>query len=175
MPGEEKIVPLYSAAQVRQRLDDLARCVNAEYEGRPLVLLGILNGARTVTGELAARLRIEFMVDYVKAASYGDATRPNGRVKVDLHTRAPISGRHVLLVDDIVDTGHTLATVLEGLRREGPKALRTFVLANKPLRRAVHAPLDYVGFTVPEKFIVGCGMGRGDEFRDRPFLGYLIE
>ena len=175
MPGEEKIVPLYSAAQVRQRLDDLARCVNAEYAGRPLVLLGILHGAQTVTGELAARLRIEFMVDYVTASSYGDETRPQWEVQVDLHTRAPISGRHVLLVDDIADTGHTLAAVLEGLRREGPKTLRTFVLTNRPLRRAVHTPLDYVGFTVPDKFIVGCGMGRGEEFRDLPFLGYLTE
>ena len=175
MPGEEKTVLLYSEDQVRRRLDDLARCVSAEYEGRPLLLLGILNGARTVTCELARRLRVEFKVDYVKAASYGDEMRPHGSVQVDLHTRQPIPGRHVLLVDDIADTGHTLSTVLGGLRREGPKTLRTFVLVNRPLRREVYAPLDYVGFTVPDKFIVGCGMGLGEEFRGLPFLGYLTE
>jgi len=173
MPGQDKILQVYSAEQVRRRLDEMARCIGLEYEGRELLMIGVLNGARSVTEELARRLRVKVAVDFVKATSYGDGTRPDGPVKVDLHTRAPITNRHVLIVDDIVDTGQTLAAVLEGLRRGGTKSLRTFVLANKPLRRAVRVPLDYVAFTVPNKFIVGCGMGRGEEFRDLPFLGYI--
>jgi len=173
MPGHDKILPLYSAEQVQRRLDELARCIGSEYEGRELLMIGVLNGGRPATEELARRLRVKVAVDFVKASSYGDGTRPDGHVQVDLHTRAPITDRHVLIVDDIVDTGQTLAAVVEGLMRNGPKSLRIFVLANKPLRRAVRVPLDYVAFTVPNKFIVGCGMGRGEEFRDLPFLGYI--
>jgi len=173
MPGQDKIVQLYSADQVQRRLDELARCIAAEYEGRELLVIGVLNGGRTVTQELTRRLPANVVVDFVKASSYGNGTHPDGPVKVDLDTRESVASRHVLLVDDVVDTGQTLAAITNGLRLGGPKSLRTFVLANKPLRRAVRVPLDYVAFTVPNKFIVGCGMGRGEEFRDIPFLGYI--
>ena len=173
MSDPDKIVQLYSAEQVQRRLDDLARCLRAEYEWRDFVLIGVLNGGRTVTQEIARRLGPKVVVDYVKASSYGNGTRPDGRVRVDLRTREPLAGRHVLLVDDIVDTGQTLAALLTGLKAERLKSIRTLVLANKPLHRVVHVPLDYVGFTVPNKFIVGCGMGRGEEFRDLPFLGFI--
>lgn len=168
-----KIVELYSAEQIRRRLDELAWHVDEDYKARPLLLLGILNGGRRVTEELAHRLRIRCAVEYVSASSYGDRFSPVGPVKVELRTCEPIVDRHILLVDDIVDTGHTLSAVIARLEAERFASLRTFLLTNKPLRRQVRVPLDYVGFTVPNKFIVGFGMGYGEQFRELPFLGYL--
>ncbi len=175
MQAHDKITPLYSAEQVRRRLDELARCLDEDYRGRETTLVGVLNGGRTLTEEMARRLRVPFMLDYVKAASYGGATRPAQPVRVEMCLRHAVRGRHVLLLDDIADTGQTLAAVTARLLLEEPASLRVFVLANKPLRRIVGAPLDYVAFTVPDKFIVGCGLCRGEEFRDLPFLGYLNE
>jgi len=128
-----------------------------------------------VTEELAGRMGASVVVDYITARSYGNGEQPAGPVEVDFRMREPIRGRHILLVDDIADTGQTLATIIEHMRREEPKSLRTFVLTNKPMGRIVHVPLDYVGFTVPGRFIVGFGMGRGEQFRDLPFLGYVTE
>jgi hypoxanthine phosphoribosyltransferase len=143
--------------------------------GREVLLLGILNGGRKITQELAGMLRVPHVVDYVRASSYGDEQHSAGRVEVTLCPRERIAGREVLLVDDIADTGHTLAAVTERVMREGPTRLRTFILANKPLRRKVLAPLDYVGFTVPNRFVVGYGLSFRDRFHDLPFLGYVAE
>ena len=175
MPGEEKVVELYSSVQVQKRLDDLARFVNEDYVGREILLIGVLSGARVVTEELARRLRVPLVIDYVKAGSYGDGTKSNGRVRVDFRPRERLTDRHVLLVDDIVDGGHTLAAVSERLRAEHPRSLRFFLLANKAIGRKIYVPLDYVGFTMPNKFIVGFGMGLGEKYRDLPYLGYIAE
>ena len=175
MSGQEKIVQLYSAAQVRQRLDELAHFVNADYRGQEVLLLSVLNGARKITDELAARMRVPIDISCVTATSYEDNTEPQKRVEVRLDTGVRVAGRHVLLVDDIADTGCTLSAVAERVTREGPRSLKTFVLTNKPQRRIVRVPLDYVAFAVPNRFIVGFGMGLGERFRDLPFLGYLKE
>jgi hypoxanthine phosphoribosyltransferase len=175
MSGEEKVVQLYSSEQVHKRLDELARFVNEDYREREILLIGVLNGARVVTEELARRLRVPFVIDYVKAESYGQGMKSSGRVHVDFRLRECVTGRHVLLVDDIVDGGHTLAAVRERVRAEGPKSLRTFVLANKPLHRKLHVPLDYVAFTMPNKFLVGFGAGLGEKYRDLPHLGYIAQ
>jgi hypoxanthine phosphoribosyltransferase len=120
-------------------------------------------------------LRIPHVVDYVKASSYGDEQHSAGRVEVTLCLHERIAGRHVLLVDDVADTGHTLAAVTERVMRQRPARLKTFILANKPLRRRVVAPLDYVGFTVPNRFVVGYGLSFRDRFHDLPYLGYIAE
>lgn len=156
---------LLPAEQISAKLDELAAEISADYAGEDLLLVAILKGAICVVSDLHRRLTIPASVDFMAVSSYGSATTSSGVVRIlkDLDTQ--IDGRHVLLVEDIVDSGLTLNYLMKYLRSRGPASVEVCSLLTKPERREVDLPIRYVGFEVPDVFVVGYGLDFDEQFR----------
>lgn len=170
---------LFSADEIAAAIARLAAVIAVDYAGKPLMLLGVLKGALYVTVDLARALaRIsggpsEIMVEYVCVSSYGNATRSSGEVRMLKDCSQPLGGRHVLIVEDIIDNGLTLAYLLGLLGGRNPASLRSCVLFDKPYRRLVDVPLEYVGLVCPDAFVVGYGLDYRELYRNLPYLAQL--
>jgi hypoxanthine phosphoribosyltransferase len=165
---------LLSEAQIRGRLAELAAQIDADYAGRDLLLLGVLKGAVMVLADLARLLRPDRVeIDWITVSSYGDATTSSGQVRVVKEPDTDLAGRHVLIVDDITDSGLTLSWLLDRLRGQGTASVEIFSLLRKPemLRREV--PLRYLGFDIPPAFVVGYGMDYAQRYRNLPYIAVL--
>lgn len=177
--GPASEAPLYSAAAIAATVARLAAEITADHAGQPLVLLGVLKGALYLTVDLARALAgtmggpSEIVVDYLCAASYGSSTRSSGQVRLLLDAAVPVTGRNVVLVEDIVDEGLTLQYLQALLKARGPARLRTCVLFDKPARRKVEVGLDYVGLPAPDAFVVGYGLDYQELYRNLPYLAEL--
>lgn len=169
---------IYTQDEIAGAVGRLAREIGAAYKGQPLVLLGVLKGALYFTVDLARALAevaggpSEIFVDYVCVGSY-EGAESSGRVRLLLEEATPLEGRHVLIVEDIADNGLTLAYLQTLLSERRPASLRTCVLFDKPSRRRVPVPLDYVGLTVPNTFAVGYGLDYQERYRNLPYLAEL--
>jgi hypoxanthine phosphoribosyltransferase len=172
---EVTIVPLLTEEEIAKCVSELAERVSRDYEGKELVTIGVLKGAFVFTADLVRRLTIPCRSDFMALASYGSGSVSSGRVELLLDLRIPLGGRDVLVVEDIVDTGLSLQCALERVRREEPRSLKVCALLDKPSRRRVEVPVDYVGFTVPDRFLVGYGLDWNERFRDLPYVGCLEE
>ena len=155
------------------RVRALARRIADDYRGREIHLVGVLHGAFVFMADLARHLRQPVTCDFLRAASYGNGTASSGRVRFSLEPVQPVAGRHVLLVEDIVDTGLTLSAVLDRLRRRRPASLRVCTLLRKTARVKVPVPVDYVGFEIPDHFVVGYGLDHAARWRNLPYIGLL--
>ena len=170
---------LYTAEQIAEAIERLAREIAADYSGKPLVLLGVLKGALYVTVDLARALAAipdgpsEIVMDFVSVASYGNATESSGTVSVLMDVSVPVTGRNVLVLDDVADGGLTLQALQALLQGRGPASLRTGVLFDKPARRAVDVKLDYIGLTLRNAFAVGYGLDYQEKYRTLPYLAEL--
>lgn len=170
---------LYSPEEIEATVRRLAARIAADYAGQPLLLLGVLKGALYFTVDLARALAeipggpSEIIVDYACVASYGSSTESGGEVRLLMEGAAPIAGQNVLIVEDIADNGLTLESLGAFLRGRRPKTLRTCVLLDKPARRRVEVPLEYVGLVVPDAFIVGYGLDYQELYRNLPYLAEL--
>jgi hypoxanthine phosphoribosyltransferase len=151
----------------------LGRAIRADYRGRDLVLVGILKGSFIFMADLARAIDLPLTCDFMRVSSYGSGTTSNGTVKMDFDLSHPIRGKHVLLVEDIVDTGWTLAHVLKELRRKKPASLGLAALLQKPERTRVEVPIDYLGFTIPDRFVVGYGLDFDGRYRNLRHLAVL--
>ncbi len=163
---------LVSAEDIKKRIAELGEQINSDYEGQDLLVVCLLRGAITFTADLTRQLTIRHELDCMSISSYGTghyASSGNVRVNLDLLTN--IEGRHVLLVEDIVDSGRTLAHVLAMLRTREPQSVRVCVLLDKKMRREVPVQVDYVGFDVPDKYVFGYGIDIDERFRHLPFIG----
>lgn len=170
-PGEV----LFSADQIARRVAELSALIRRDYAVRPLTILAILHGSVVFLADLLKHLGGAVNVDLIEASSYRGGTDSNGQVIVSRYARLDLAGRDVLLVDDIVDTGHTLAAVRRTVEAMGPRSVRTCVLLDKPGRRQVDAPLDYCGFVVENAFVVGYGLDHAGRYRDLPHIARLEE
>jgi hypoxanthine phosphoribosyltransferase len=179
MDGIERVV--ISADEIARRVRDLGRQISADYRGgvgrdprgRPLLVVGILKGAMLFMADLIRALDLAIEYDFMAVSSYGNGTSP-GEVRILKDLDCAIGGRDVLIVEDIVDTGHTLQHLLGGLSARGPATLRVCSLLDKPHRREVEVPVDYVGFVLPENlFVVGYGLDYAEVYRNLPFVGIL--
>jgi len=169
---EELISPQALAA----RVEELAAQIRRDYQGRSLLVVGVLKGAFVFTADLVRALGgLDVQVDFIAVSSYGAATETSGTVRILKDLDMPVEGRHVLLVEDILDTGLTLRYLRDYLSRQRPASLRVCVLLDKPSRRKVEVPVDYVGFTIPDRFIVGYGIDWAEQFRHLPYVGALRE
>jgi hypoxanthine phosphoribosyltransferase len=165
--------PLLSEEQIQARVAELAARISADYAHvDDLMLVGVLKGAFIFMADLSRRLTIPNSVDFMALSTYGDGTT-TGAVRMVLDLRRSIENRHVLVVEDIIDTGSTLSYLLRNLEARKPASLRTCVLVRKPDRAQVEVPIDYLGFDIPDLWVVGCGLDWAERFRTLPYIGYV--
>lgn len=173
MPEAQPTV-LIDEAQIRDKVAALAAQIDHDYAGvEPLFLVGILKGSFIFLADLSRCLTVPHAVDFIAVSSYGNATRSTGEVRLQMDLRSSINGAHVLLVEDIVDTGYTLDYLLRVLSARKPASLKTCALVRKPARRKVDVKLDYVGFDIPDKWVVGYGLDWAERYRTLPYIGWV--
>ena len=161
---------LISEEQIRQRTRELGQEVSRDYEGQDLHLICVLKGGIVFLVDLMRELSIPHSVDFMATSSYGASTESSGAVRILKDLDDPIVGRNVLIVEDIIDTGHTLDYLTRILREREPASLRICALLNKQERREVEIPIDYVGFNIPNKFVYGYGLDLDQLYRNLPYV-----
>ena len=164
---------LITEAQLAQRIAELAQLVREDYAGRDLVLVGVLKGAIMFITDLARQVRLPLEMDFMAVSSYGNATQYSGVVRITKDLDGNIEGRNVLLVEDVVDSGMTLRYLLENLRNRNPASLRVCALLNKRVPGKADVSVEYVGFEIPNQFVVGYGLDYAEHYRNLPFIGVL--
>jgi len=161
---------LIDEATLQVRIAELAEEINRDYEGETLHLICILRGGVIFLTDLMRHLTVLSSVDFMAISSYGSSRQTTGQVRINMDLVENISGRNVLLVEDIVDSGYTIASVLDLLKTRHPKTLRVCTLLDKPERREVNVPIHYRGFTIPNKFVFGYGLDLDEYYRNLPFI-----
>ena len=168
------IEQLITSEQIQGRIVELADRIKGDYEGQDLVLVGLLNGCVIFMSDLARSLYpAHIKLDFMGASSYGVGVSSSGNVQITKDLGLDIKGQNVLVVEDIIDTARTIAKVIDLLQFRQPKSLRICALLDKPERRIVPVELDYVGFKIPDRFVVGYGMDYNQQYRNLPFVGVL--
>jgi hypoxanthine phosphoribosyltransferase len=164
---------LISEEQIQAKVKELAEQLSRDYRGKNPVLVGVLNGAFVFLADLTRRLDLECTIDFVAWSSYGKDTSSSGifRIMKDLETN--VESRHVLIIEDIIDTGLTLHYLLDTIRARKPASVKVVALLDKPSRRRIEAKADYLGFQVPDAFVVGYGLDFAQSYRNLPFIGIL--
>jgi hypoxanthine phosphoribosyltransferase len=157
------------------RVAELGAEVSADYEGRDLLLIGVLKGAVFFMADLMRHLTVACEVDFMAISSYGDATDSSGIVRILKDLDISIEGREVLVVEDIIDSGLTLSYLMRNLESREPASLEVCALLTKPTRREIDVPVRYVGFEIPNKFVVGYGLDFAERYRNLPYVGVLDE
>jgi hypoxanthine phosphoribosyltransferase len=157
------------------RVAELGAEVSADYEGRDLLLIGVLKGAVFFMADLMRHLTVACEVDFMAISSYGDATDSSGIVRILKDLDISIEGREVLVVEDIIDSGLTLSYLMRNLESREPASLEVCALLTKPSRREIDVPVRYVGFEIPNKFVVGYGLDFDERYRNLPYVGVLDE
>jgi hypoxanthine phosphoribosyltransferase len=158
---------------LQHRVRELAREISRDYAGRHLLLIGVLKGAVFFLSDLMRHLEVECEVDFMAVSSYGSSTDSSGIVRILKDLDAPIEGRDVLIVEDIVDSGLTLSYLFRMLRARNPATLEVCALLTKPERREVDLPIRYVGFEIPNRFAIGYGLDHAERFRNLPYVAVL--
>ena len=166
---------LVAEKEIAARVVELGRAITRDYAATNLVLVGVLQGAIPFVADLMRAVSIDLTVDFLRASSYGSGTTSSGTVRLVTDLTVDIADRHVLVVDDIVDTGHTLAALKRALEARGPRSVRTCVLLDKTGRRETEVTIDYVGFTIPNVFVVGYGLDYDGLYRNLPYVATLDE
>ncbi|MDX6579139.1 MAG: hypoxanthine phosphoribosyltransferase [Gaiellales bacterium] len=166
---------LIGADELQQRIGELAAEISRDYTDRDLLLIGVLKGAVFFLGDLMRRLTVSSECDFMAISSYGSGTESSGVVRILKDLDASIEGRNVLVVEDIVDSGLTLSYLLRTLEARGPKSLEVCALLTKPSRREVDLACRYVGFEIPNRFVIGYGLDYGERYRSLPFVAVLDE
>ena len=170
-----KIEVLIPEEDIRKRISELAAELSEKYKGENVLLVGILNGSVFFLADLAQKMTIPVEIDFMAASSYGSGTESSGRVLISKDLARSIEGDHVVIVEDIVDTGQTLHLLTEMLMERNPASLELAVLLNKPSRRKVCLDADYIGFDIPDVFVVGWGLDYDQKYRDLPYIGVVKE
>ena len=165
---------LVSAEDIRRRCEELGAQISADYAGKDLLLVCILKGGVIFLSDLSRALSIPHSIDFMAISSYGGSRiESSGIVRILMDLNSNIADRHVLIVEDIIDTGRTLQYIIENLGTRDPASLRICTLLNKPSRREVEVKIDYTGFDIPNEFVVGYGLDFGELYRNLPYIGVL--
>ncbi len=165
--------PIVTQEEMRTRIKELGRQITADYADKDLILVGVLKGAFAFYADLARAIRIPLRVDFIVVTSYGSKSRSSGKVKMVTDLTEDIAGRDVLLVEDIVDSGLTVQYLIRTLSKRKPKSIKACALLSKPARRKVNVTVDYVGFEIPNKYVVGYGLDYQQKYRNLPYLAVL--
>ena len=170
---EDKISVLIPEEKVNERIRELAAEIDREYAGEPVHLIGILKGSVFFVCELAKHLTLPVTIDFMQVSSYGDGTKSSGVVRISKDTDEGLTGKNAIVVEDIIDSGRTLSYLLKLLKERKPKSLKLCTLLDKPSRRVVDVDVDYVGFQIPDKFVVGYGLDYAQKYRNLPYIGVV--
>jgi len=174
MVSQPQLKILISRDEIAKAVNRLAREIQRDYQNKQPLLIGVLKGSFVFMADLIRHLDLPLELDFIRLASYGAARESSGKVRVVQDIKTPIKGRDVLVVEDIVDTGITISFLLDYLKKKQPTSLKLCTLTDKPSRRRAPIPIDYRGFTVPNKFIVGYGLDCDQKFRNLPDI-YTLE
>jgi hypoxanthine phosphoribosyltransferase len=169
----KNVEELISSERINKRLDEMRDEIKKDFEGQTIVFVCVLKGAVALTVELALRLPLDVKLDFLEVSSYGDETKTSGVVKITKDISNPITGENVILVEDIIDSGRTLNHIIKHLKAQRPKSLKICALLDKPSRREMEVSADYVGFTIPNEFVVGFGLDYAQRYRNLPYVGIL--
>ena len=167
----EKI--LFSEQEIEKRVDELADEINNLYGNNPVFLVSVLKGSAPFTVDLMKRLKMEETLDFIAASSYGTGTDSSGHLTVTKDITLDISGCDVIVIEDIVDSGFTLSKIKEMLKGRGAKSVRIAAMLSKPSRRKVHIDTDFLGYEIPDEFVVGYGLDYAEKYRNLPFIAIL--
>jgi len=175
MNSQPKLCVLLTGEEIEARVEELSTEIERDYQDKHPLLIGVLKGSFMFMADLIRHLDFPLEVDFVRLSSYGGGKESSGRIKVVQSLRSPIRDRHVLVIEDIVDTGLTINFLLDYLRKKKPASLKFCALTDKPSRRQVPLDIDYLGFTVPDKFLVGYGLDWDEKFRYLPDICFIEE
>lgn len=170
---QDKISVLISEEEVNKRIKDMGAQISKDYEGRQVHLICILKGAAFFMCELAKRINVPVTIDFMSVSSYGSEMESSGVVRIIKDLDAPLEGKNVIVVEDIIDSGRTLSYLMDLMQNRKPDSLALCTLLNKPDRRVTEVDVDYVGFDIPDKFIVGYGLDYDQKYRNLPYIGVI--
>ena len=164
---------LFSQQQLEQRVDEIARQINRDYADKEILLVSVLRGSFIFMADLARKITRPCRIDFMSVSSYGKGTSSSGQVQITKDLSEDISGMHVIVVEDILDSGNTLSYLLRLLEQRHPASIRLCTLLDKPDRRKVEVTVHYSGFTIPDAFVVGYGLDYAERYRNLPYIGIL--
>ncbi|MCL2225916.1 MAG: hypoxanthine phosphoribosyltransferase [Defluviitaleaceae bacterium] len=171
---KEAVTELIGAEKIAARVKELAAEITRDYEGNEVVFIGVLRGAVVFFSDLIREVKLDAQLDFVKVSSYGDSSKSDGKIQLDYPPDTDLTGRHVILVEDIVDMGYTAKWLREHFEIYSPASLKICALLDKPERRKVpDVTIDYLGFTIPDEFVVGYGLDYSQRHRNLPFIGKI--
>ncbi|MFO0724627.1 MAG: hypoxanthine phosphoribosyltransferase [Myxococcota bacterium] len=164
---------MIDAATIQRRVEELGEQIAKDYQQHDLTVVGVLNGSYIFMADLTRAIRLPIRIDFLGLSSYGSASESSGVVAITKDLSGPVEGRHILIVEDIIDTGLTMAYLLQNLRTRRPASVKIASLLSKPARRQVDVSIDYLGFTIEDRFVVGYGLDFDGRHRNLPYLGVV--
>jgi hypoxanthine phosphoribosyltransferase len=170
---ENNVITMIDADRIATRVRELGEQITRDYAGRTLVLVCVLKGSFLFTADLCRHIDLPVRIEFLGVRSYGEGTKSTGVVQITHDLTRPVEGDDVLLVEDIVDTGLTIAHLLELMRTRKPASVKVCSLLHKPARTRITVPIDYLGFTIEDKFVVGYGLDWAERYRNMPFIGVV--
>lgn len=166
----KKIKKLFDLNEIAKKVKSLGEKISKDYHGEEIIVICLLRGGFVFTADLVREIQIPVIVDFMTTSSYDDGEMSSGIVEIINDIRADVKGKHILIVDDIMDSGNTMKKVVEFIEKKEPKSIKVCVMLDKPSRRESDITPDYVGFTIPDVFIVGYGLNYGDYYRNIPYI-----
>jgi hypoxanthine phosphoribosyltransferase len=168
---DANVAPLYDATTIARRVAELGASITADFRGRELCVVAVLKGSFMFMADLVRAIGLPLTCEFIGISSYGDATRSSGIVRITHDLQRSIEGKDVLLVEDIIDTGLSMAYLLENFQTRRPRTIKVCTLLEKPDNAQVRVPIDYVGFRIPNHFVVGYGLDAAGVYRNLPYIG----
>jgi hypoxanthine phosphoribosyltransferase len=165
--------PIVTQEQMRARIREMGRQITNDYAGKDLILIGVLKGAYAFYADLARAIRIPMRVDFIVVTSYGSRSKSSGKVKLVSDLTDNVMGKDLLVVEDIIDSGLTISYLMKTLAKRKPRSIKVCTLLSKPERRVVNVAIDYEGFRIPNKYVVGYGLDYQQKYRNLPYLAVL--
>lgn len=171
----ENLKVLIDEKTLQEKILEIGKTIEKDYEGKEIVLISILRGSVFFTVDLAKRISNPMRFEFIEVSSYEGGTESSGKVKLNKDLAGSIKGKDVIVIEDIIDTGRTLSYLLEHLKSKEPNSIKLCTLLNKPSRRVIDVKVDYEGFEIEDKFVVGYGLDIDQYYRNLPFIGYIEE
>ena len=169
----EKVKVMLSAEEIAAKVDEIAEKINNDYKGESVIIIGVLKGSFMFLSDLVKKITLPAEVYFIEASSYGAGTQTTGVVKISKDVERDLTNQNVIIVEDIIDTGITMEKVMELLRARGAKSVKLCACLSKPSRRKVDVNIDYLGFEVPDKFVIGYGLDANEMYRNLPYIGVV--